>query len=176
MKILSLGSGFESKNSQTTTLDIAKATNPDVVWNLNIFPYPFDDSSFDKILMFDVIEHIDDVTKVINECYRILGDDGLLHLKTPHFSSANSYTDPTHKFHLGYFSFDFFDPNHERFYYSTARFQTTYRKLHFDRRKITRTILEWWANRSPWDYEQKWCWIFPACYLDFKLKKLEKSS
>ncbi len=172
MKTLSLGSGFDERNEDTITLDIAPETNPDVVWNLNEFPYPFEDDSFDQILMYDVIEHIDNIIDVMNECYRIMKKGGLFHITTPHFSSANSYTDPTHQHHLGYYSFDFFDPDHERFYYSKARFSIQERYLYFDRRKTFKKILERWANKNPWNYEQKWCWILPSCYLDFKLRKV----
>ena len=172
MKTLSLGSGFEQIEGDVFTVDIAKQTNPDLVWNLNQTPLPLEDDSFDLIVMYDVIEHLDDVMKTITECYRLLKKGGTLHLKTPHFSSANSYTDPTHKFHLGYYSFDFFDPDHERFYYSEAKFKIKYKYLHFHRHRYINWLFEKIGNKFTWSYEQKWAWIFPACYIDIKLEKV----
>ena len=172
MKVLSLGSGFEKRNDDIFMVDIATETNPDLVWDLNNTPLPLDENTYDKIIMFDVIEHIDDIMKTMAECYRLLKPGGVLHLKTPHFSSANSYTDPTHKFHLGYFSFDFFDPDHERFYYSKAKFKTRYKFLHFHRHRFVNWLFEKVANKYTWNYEQKWAWIFPACYIDIKLEKV----
>jgi SAM-dependent methyltransferase len=172
MKILSLGSGFENIEGDITTVDIAESTNPDIVWDLNKTPLPLEDESFDKIVMYDVIEHLNDVIPAIEECYRLLKPEGLLHLKTPHFSSPNSFTDPTHKFHLGYNSFDFFVPDHERFYYSKAKFSIESRYLYFNRHRYWNKFFESYANKNPWYYEQRLAWIFPACYLDFLLKKV----
>ncbi len=45
---------------------------------------PYQDSVYDLILMFDVIEHIPDVeTFIIKEVYRVLKDNGLLIFQTP---------------------------------------------------------------------------------------------
>ncbi len=172
MKVLSLGSGFEKLDGEVTTVDIAVETDPDVVCDLNVRPFPFEDSSYDMIVMFDVIEHLDQVVETLYECYRILKPGGILHMKTPHFSSANSYTDPTHKWHLGFYSFDFFVPGHERFYYSKAKFEIHYRKLHFHHHRLLNPLLEWFGNKYTWTYEQKLAWMIPACYIDIKLKKV----
>lgn len=44
---------------------------------------PFDNSSFDAVTMFDVIEHIPDDGKAITEALRVLKKDGFLLLSTP---------------------------------------------------------------------------------------------
>ncbi|MFH0806007.1 MAG: methyltransferase domain-containing protein [Patescibacteria group bacterium] len=41
-----------------TTLDIWEPFNPDVLWDLNKLPLPFEDNSFNVILAIDVIEHL----------------------------------------------------------------------------------------------------------------------
>jgi hypothetical protein len=43
----------------------ATLRNPDVVWDLDKFPYPFNDSSFsEKLNAFDVIEHFRNIHKL----------------------------------------------------------------------------------------------------------------
>ena len=39
-------------------------------------------------------------------------------------SAANSFTDPTHRHHLGWHSLDYFTGEHEHAYYTRARFRT----------------------------------------------------
>jgi len=46
---------------------------------------PFDDGTFDAILTFDVLEHVQDVKKALNECYRVLKPGGRLFLVFPSY-------------------------------------------------------------------------------------------
>lgn len=47
---------------------------------------PFEDQVFDVILSFDVFEHVTDVGKVLNECYRVLKKQGCLFVVFPSYS------------------------------------------------------------------------------------------
>ena len=38
---------------------------------------PYDDNTFDMVLCFDVLEHVDDWNKVVSEVYRVLNKEGL---------------------------------------------------------------------------------------------------
>ncbi len=153
-------------------LDITSSVNPDVVWDLNQFPYPFEDSSFAEIECFAVIEHVDSIIKTLEEFHRILLADGTLKITTPHFSSANSFVDPTHKWHLSYFSFDYFCENSNLSYYSKVRFRIKNRYIDFKGSKLSQAILRRLANRFPRNYEQRWAWIFPAFSLYFELQPI----
>lgn len=103
-------------------------TRPDVfVWNLNEVPWPTKDETTETVVAKDVIEHLDDVIKTIEECHRILRPEGELIITTPHYESENSWHDPTHKWHLTERSFDYFDPGTEfgskYGYYTKAKFE-----------------------------------------------------
>jgi len=83
-------------------LDINKDHNPDVVHDLNVTPWPFDDNSFDEIHAYEVLEHIgrqgDAVSffVIFSEVYRILKPDGTLHATVPDYRSQWAWGDPTH--------------------------------------------------------------------------------
>ncbi|MBP1926126.1 ubiquinone/menaquinone biosynthesis C-methylase UbiE [Sedimentibacter acidaminivorans] len=47
---------------------------------------PFDDETFDTIIMNDAMEHVDEPEKVLDECYRILKNDGKLYLNFPPYN------------------------------------------------------------------------------------------
>ena len=172
-KVLSIGCGNSPSAPGVVRLDISSDVNPDVVWNLDQFPYPFDDNQFDVVECFDVIEHLNFIPKALEEIHRILKNKGVLIITTPHYSCSNSYTDPTHRYHLGYFSFDYFCEGHQLSYYSKARYRLKTRHLQFQGGRINRSIISRLANKFPQTYEQKWAWIFPAWFLYFELEAIK---
>jgi SAM-dependent methyltransferase len=154
-------------------LDISTDVQPDVIWDLNQFPYPFGDSYFSAIDCRDVVEHLEHIPKVMEEFHRILRPGGLLKITTPHFSSANSFIDPTHRWHLSRFSFDYFCAAHDLSYYSTARYREKNGHIQFQGGRLTRSIVSRLANRFPRAYEQRFAWMFPAWVLYFELEAIK---
>ena len=70
---------------------------------------PFDDASVEAVIMDNVVEHFQDIPKVISELVRVCREHALITIITPHFTSMSSWIDPTHVHHLSYFSFDHFE-------------------------------------------------------------------
>ncbi len=170
MVILSVGCGERPSENNVVRLDLSSEVNPDIVWNLNTIPYPFEDNSFSEIECFDVIEHVDNIPPVLEEFHRILQPNGLIKLTTPHFSCANSFIDPTHRWHLSYFSFDYFSDEHKLSYYSKAKYKIKKKHIQFQGGRFNRSLVSRLANKFPHSYEQKYTWIFPAWYLYFELE------
>ncbi len=94
--ILDVGCG-SAKTPGAVGLDISADTDADIVHNLDEFPYPIDDNSFDQILLQDVIEHVAEPYRVFEELHRIARPGARIQLRTPHFSSVLAYGDPTHR-------------------------------------------------------------------------------
>ena len=73
---------------------------PDIVHDLEKFPYPFDDNSIQEILLYHVMEHIgqnpDVFNKIIKELYRICKNNSEIFIKVPHPRSDDFISDPTH--------------------------------------------------------------------------------
>jgi SAM-dependent methyltransferase len=172
--ILSVGCGRRPPQPDLVRLDCSTEVQPDIVWNLDEFPYPLEDSSFSTIECIDVIEHLKDIPKAMDEFHRILEPAGLLQVATPHFSSANSFVDPTHRWHLSYFSFDYFCGAHEPSYYSTARYRIKSRRIQFSGGRLTRSIVSRLANRFPKSYEDRFAWMLPAWFLYFELEAIKQ--
>ena len=93
--ILDIGCG-SSKTPGAVGLDISADTDADIVHDLDVFPYPIEDSSFDQILLQDVIEHVGEPIRVFEELHRLARPGARIQLRTPHFSSVLAYGDPTH--------------------------------------------------------------------------------
>lgn len=71
------------------------------------------DKSAQTILLDNVVEHLESIPDAIKECFRLLDDGGVLVIRTPHFSSIDSWRDPTHRWHLSIRSFDYFLKDHD---------------------------------------------------------------
>lgn len=105
----------------------------------------------------------------MQEIHRIGMPKAHVVITTPHFSSANAYTDPTHRHFLGYYSFDYFTGENEWSFYTNVRFEKKEVYLHFYPSFLNRCI-SFIANHKPKFYEQRLAWIFPAWYLYIELE------
>src|SRR4029077_15252266 len=96
MRILDVGCGI-NKPPGAIGIDRNPATRADVLCDLDRFPYPFRDASFDKLQAIHVIEHASDVIKAMEEFHRLLCPGGEALIVTPHYTDFSSFCDPTHR-------------------------------------------------------------------------------
>lgn len=105
-------------------LDNNPATRADVLADLDHFPYPFRDSSFDRIRVIHVIEHVSSVIGAMEEFHRLGRPGARVVLATPHYTDFSSFCDPTHRWHLNSYSFRYFGDDDAGFgYYTRAKFR-----------------------------------------------------
>ena len=90
--------------------DLVALLGIDVVHNLNHYPWPWADSSVEEIRVFNVLEHLDDFMKAMEEISRILAPGGHCHISVPYWNSWCVPADPTHKRGFQEITFRFFDP------------------------------------------------------------------
>jgi SAM-dependent methyltransferase len=170
-RALNLGCGRQRREGWFN-IDRAAQVAPDLIWDLDQYPYPLPDSHFSRIYAGDIVEHLESIPRFMEEAHRVLAPGGLLEITTPHFSCANAYTDPTHRHRLGYFSFDYFIPGGDLDYYASVRFDIVERQIVFRHSALNR-IVRRFANRHPSAYEQRFAWMFPAWFLIFRLVALK---
>lgn len=168
---LNLGAGREYMQG-AVNLDITPDTRPDVVHDLNVTPWPFGDDTFEEVTAHDVIEHLDDVLRTMEELHRICRHGAHINITVPHFSSSNAFTDPTHRRALGAFSFDYFTGRALHSYYTRVRFRLVSRAIIFRWTPVNRAIGRL-ANRWPDRWERRWAWLFPAVFISFRLEVLK---
>jgi len=105
-KALILGAGtYECESfchTENTRVDINPDGNPDVVWDLNNRPLPFDDSEFHIIYAFEILEHIGKQGDFIgffeefNEYWRILEPLGSMVITVPTKENSFFLSEPGH--------------------------------------------------------------------------------
>ena len=130
-KKLNLGSG-EFPKTGFVNVDYFARIKPDVIHDLNVFPYPFQDNEFDFIEARHVLEHLKDPFGVMRELHRITKPGGKILIKVPHFSRGFAHPEHTRGFDV-YFPF-FFNPE----------FSGGYQGVHFN---VLKLKLRWFAQR-----------------------------
>ena len=149
-------------------IDKFQCTAADYIVDVENEPLPFEDNSIESIILDNVIEHFNDIPKVINELIRVSKRGCIIKIITPHFSSLSSWVDPTHIHHLSYFSFDHFERNKVSHYIGKG-IKIKRRKLSFGG-GIFGLLARGIFNVNPKKYEQKYCFIFRASTLTFWLE------
>lgn len=102
-------------------VDKYKTDAADIVHDLNIYPWPFEDNSIDEILCSHYIEHTKDLDKFMDEIYRIMkkpytnekGDEikPKVTIIAPYYSSIRAWQDPHHVRAISEFTFAYYNKN-----------------------------------------------------------------
>jgi SAM-dependent methyltransferase len=168
--ILDIGCG-SAKTPGAVGLDISADTDADIVHDLDVLPYPIADASFDQILLQDVLEHVREPIKVFEELHRIARPGARIQLRTPHFSSALAYGDPTHRHYFSTLAIrSLARPRFE--HYTAVRF------------RVVHVTLDMWlpfralgvsalANRRQESYEKYFAFRFPTMNIRAELEALK---
>lgn len=96
---LNLGCG-QNRLEGYVNIDKYPTFQPDLLWDLEQTPYPFEAGSVTEIAATHVLEHLGQVPDiflgVIKELHRILAPGGIMVVKVPHFRGDGYWGDPTH--------------------------------------------------------------------------------
>ena len=179
-KILDIGCGTRKRHG-AIGIDSNPKVLPDILHDLNAAPYPFPDSTFDEIYADNVIEHLNDTVKVMEELHRIAKPGALLKIDVPYFRARWAFIDPTHKHFFTAESFSYFalDHIHNKLYpYSSKNFKVE--RIVFNEKIIGKGVLgclgnfiKLFANRYPGIYEAYFSQFFPLDELTFYLKVIK---
>lgn len=156
---LNVGCG-PSKKAGYFGMDIHPYEGVDLVQDIGNVPWKIDESSCEEVFANQVIEHVADLKSFFNEVYRVGKDGCIVKLTTPHYSSHNSWADPTHIHHL---SFNFCKPFTEGYLKEQiVGFEVVSNKITFG------SFLWSWPGRlicavfGDLFYEKRFAWMFPA--------------
>jgi SAM-dependent methyltransferase len=168
--VLDVGCG-SAKTPGAVGLDISADTQADIVHDLDVFPYPVEDASFDQFLLQDVIEHVAEPIRVFEELHRIARPGARIQLRTPHFSSVLAYGDPTHRHYFSTLAIrSLAEPRFA--HYTASRFRVV--GVHLDLWLPFRaTGLSLLANRFQEPYEKYFAFRFPAMNIRAEFEALK---
>lgn len=140
----------------------------DVVFDLNSAePWPFADGSFDYIHAIHIIEHLHDTLHFFVQAHRVARNGATLHIETPHYSSRDSWVDPTHVKH---FSLFFTDQIVDGSLLPDIRYELIQHRLTFGSAIKTFPQRLWAAIFGLKSYERFCAWRWPARNIKLDLK------
>lgn len=172
IKKLNLGSGQFKKNGYIN-VDNNASTKPDIIHDLESFPYPFKDNEFDIIEADHALEHLSQPWRVMRELRRIAKPNAKITITVPHFSRGFSHADHKCGFDVSFPLY--FDPAFKGGYMGfplklkhmhLTWFAQPYLKKNilgepiFTLASICGAIIDTLANVSPYFCSRVWCfWV-----------------
>jgi SAM-dependent methyltransferase len=107
LRTVDVGCGGTKQRPTSVGLDLYPAPGVDVLADVTR-PLPLADRSVDRVYAVHVLEHVLDLVGLMNELHRVLADDGVLHVLSPHWRSITAVGDPTHVKYLDVQTFKWF--------------------------------------------------------------------
>lgn len=167
---LDVGCGPDKRDG-AVGLDHRPYPGVDVVFDLNSGePWPLENDRFDYIHASHIIEHLDDTLRFFSEAHRVAMDGAILHIETPHYTSRDSWIDPTHVKH---FSFFFTDQIVDGSLLPEIRYELVRRHLSFGSAIKTLPQRLWAALFGFRSYERFCAWRWPARNIKLDLMVLK---
>lgn len=174
MTILDLGCG-NNKIPGATGIDHSPSSAADIVHDLDSFPYPLEKDRFDAVFCHNILEHVADVPRVMEEVWRTARNGAEVEIISPFPSSRWLYADPTHRRAFISKSFDFFIPGKD--YYgkmpTAARFELVGVEYQKDTRGWFDSTLLKLANRFKDHYESYFMYLYQVHAIRFRLKVIK---
>lgn len=174
MVVLDIGCGKKKQEAGAFGLDRQPGCSADIRCELQHFPWPVRDNCADRVYLSHFLEHQPDILRVMAEVHRVSKPGAEVIAVTPHYSSPDSFTDPTHLYHLGYHSFDYFaERSFQDFTYNAGGFLILERRLNFGGNLLLDNLGRIISTISVDFYEKHFAWIFPARNLFCRLSVLK---
>jgi len=188
---LELGCGSCKRNKDAIGIDVIDYKCVDIVGDVYDVLRKIPGNSVSAVYSYHFFEHVEDIGAIMKELARIIKEDGLLVIVTPHFSNPYYYSDYTHKNQFGLYSFSYlssdsiflrkvpdynkvlkFELNKVRLIFKSPRpfyFRWGLKKLFQTIFNLNRYMMEF--------YEENLCYIIPCYEIRYEMiKKGHKTS
>ena len=180
-----LGCGNDKRNISYIGIDILDYPCVDIVGDVFEVLKKIPDQSIDTIYSSHFVEHIDNLSLLIDEIFRVIKIGGQVEIVVPHFSNPHFYSDYTHKSFFGLYTMSYL-ANDKIFkrkvpdYKKAKMFDLESVDIIFKSnrpfyvRHAVKRILGLFFNSTNYLkelYEENFCYIFPCYEIKYILRK-----
>lgn len=109
--------------------DVLPHVRADRHFDLNTFPYPLETGCASEIFMDNVLEHLEDLPKVMTELHRLLQPGGVLKAIVPYAKADWAFQDPTHRHFFTETTLLYFTEGHPYAFYTECKFKARVARL-----------------------------------------------
>jgi O-antigen/teichoic acid export membrane protein len=106
--MLELGCGPEKRFAESIGIDAIDYDCVDVVGDVYDVLNEIPSGSVHYVHTSHLLEHLHDLTLIVNELSRVVATNGTIEIIVPHFSNPYFYSDPTHRNFFGLYTFSYF--------------------------------------------------------------------
>ena len=118
---LNLGCG-KNKIKGYINLDKIKESKPDVICDLN-HNFPFKNDIADKIIAIQLLEHLNNTIKTMEEIWRISKNNCFVRIDVPYYNCKGAFADPSHCSFFTDSTFNYFTGEDIFYHYSNTNFE-----------------------------------------------------
>jgi len=95
---LDLGCGLRTREG-FVGVDVSPESGAEIVHDLSVVPWPFEDESVEEVYSSHFLEHLDGIERMrfMDELYRVMKPGAKATVITPYWSWVGAIQDPTHK-------------------------------------------------------------------------------
>jgi SAM-dependent methyltransferase len=188
---LELGCGSHKRNKDTIGIDVIDYECVDIVGDVYDVLRKIPGNSVSAVYSYHFFEHVKDIEAIMKELARIIEENGILVVVTPHFSNPYYYSDHTHKNQFGLYSFSYLSddsifirkvPHYDKsFEFDLCKVNLIFMSprpfyLRWGLKKLFQVIVN--LNRYMMEfYEENLCYIVPCYEIRYEMiKKVHKTS
>jgi hypothetical protein len=183
---LDIGCGARKVDDDYVGVDRIDYPGVDLVGDIDDVLAQIPEGALRGVYSSHFLEHVEDVSGLLEQLARVLAPGAALEVVVPHFSNPYYFSDPTHKTAFGLYSFSYLasDPVYRRqvpAYCRIEAFRLTSARLRFKSpppfygRYAFKRAVEVLVNSSRWSqefYEENLCYLVPCYEVQFRLARI----
>jgi len=184
---IELGCGPNKRHADAIGIDALDYPCVDVVGDVYEVLAQLPTGSVDRVYSYHFIEHVESVSRLLEELARVVKVGGEIEFIAPHFSNPHFYSDPTHRNFFGLYTFSYFSngsPLRRKVptYQEKLRFRLEQVDLRFKSfppfyvrhafKKLIGSVFNSCGYMKEL-YEENFCYLFPCYEVCYRLRRVD---